>query len=118
MKCLLCPSNFENKKELFNHYLIYHNVDKDNWFFKKLLIKDNKEFLKNCIRCNEFLATKKDKAVHDFLKHYNDGKNIPFEERPLDIIKYPALTIYQIEFKKHKNLYSFYNSEKYVDEFL
>ena len=64
------------------------------------------------------MATKKEKAVHDFLKHYNDGKNIPFEERPLDIIKYPALTIYQIEFKKHKNLYSFYNSEKCVDECL
>ena len=64
------------------------------------------------------MATKNEKAVHDFLKHSNDGKNIPFEERPLDIIKYPALTIYQIEFKKHKNLYSFYNSEKCVDEFL
>ena len=64
------------------------------------------------------MATKNEKAVHDFLKHSNDGKNIPFEERPLDIIKYPALTIYQIEFKKHKNLYSFYNSEKCVVEFL
>ena len=112
MKCLLRSSNFENKQELFNHYLIYHNVDKNNWFFKKLFIKDNKAFLKNCIRCNEFLATKKEKAVHDFLKHYNDGKNIPFEERPLDIIKYPALTIYQIELR------TFYNSEVCVDEFL
>ena len=118
MKCLLCSSNFENKQELINHYLIYHNVDKNNWFFKKLFIKDNKAFLKNCIKCNEFLATKKEKAIHDFLKHYNDGKNILFEERSLDIIKYAALTIYQIEFKKHKNLYSFYNSEKCVDEFL
>ena len=43
---------------------------------------------------------KERKAAHDFLKHYNDGKNIPFEERTLDIIKYPALVIYQIEFKK------------------
>ena len=79
---------------MFNHYLIYHNIDKNNCFFKKLFIKDNKAFLKNCTRCNEFLATKKEKAVHDFLKHYNDFKNIPFEEKSLDIIKYPALTIY------------------------
>ena len=64
------------------------------------------------------MATKKEKAVHNFLKRYNDGKSILFEERPLDIIKYPALKIYKIEFKKHKNLYSFYNSEKWVDEFL
>ena len=28
------------------------------------------------------------------------------------------LVIYQIEYKKYKNLYSFYNSEKCVDEFL
>ena len=28
------------------------------------------------------------------------------------------LIIYQIEYKKYKNLYSFYNSEKCVDEFL
>ena len=66
MKFLLCSSNFENKQELFNHYLIYHNVEKKNWFFKKRFIEDNKAFLKNCIRCNEFLATKKEKAVHDF----------------------------------------------------
>ena len=62
--------------------------------------------------------SKKEKAVHDFLKHYDAGKNIPFEERPLDVIKYHALLIYQIEFKKHKHFYSFYNSEKCVDEFL
>ena len=32
-------------------------------------------------------------------------KNIPFEERPLDIVKYPALVIYQIEFKKQGPAY-------------
>ena len=54
MKCLLCSSNFENKQELIDHYLLYHNVDQNNCFFKKLFVKDNKAFLKNCIRCNEF----------------------------------------------------------------
>ena len=44
MKCLLYSSNFENKQELFNHYLIYHNVDKSNWFFKKLLLKIIRRF--------------------------------------------------------------------------
>ena len=52
------------------------------------------------------------------MKHCNDGKEIPFEERPLDIIRYPALTIYQIEYKKYSNLYPFYDSEKCVNEFL
>ena len=74
-------------------------------FFQKLFQSDNKAFLKNCIRCNQFLATQKEKAIHDFLKH-NDGKSIPFEEKLLDIIRYPAMTIYQIEFKKY-NSYPF-----------
>ena len=58
------------------------------------------------------------KAVHNFLKHYDDSKFIPFEEKPLDILKLPALTIYSIEFKKHQNFYDFYNSELCIDDFL
>ena len=100
MKCLLCSSNFENKQKLIDHYLQYHIVDQNNWFYRKRFVENNKAFLKNCITCNQFTTTKKQKAAHDFLKHYNDGKNIPFEERPLDIIKYPMLEIYQIEYKE------------------
>ena len=50
-----------------------------------------------------WLQKKKEKAIHNFLKHYKEGKDIPFEEKPLDIIKYPTLTIYQIEYKKYSN---------------
>ena len=52
------------------------------------------------------------------MKHYDDGKSIPFEEKALDILKYPALMIYSIEFQKHSDFYNFYNSEKCVDDFL
>ena len=118
MKCLLCSSKFQDEQKLIEHYLTYHNVDQNNWFFKKLFMKDNKAFLRNCIRRGEFLITKKEKAAHDFIKHYDNGKEIPFEGKPLDIIKLPALTIYKIEFKKYKNQYSFFNAEKCVDDFL
>ena len=118
MKCLLCSSVFENQKELLDHYVSYHNVDEKNWFFQKLFQSDNRAFLKNCLRCDRFLTTKKEKAVHDFLKHYNEGKEIHFEEKRLDIIRYPALLIYQIEYKKYSNHYSFFNSKKCVEEFL
>ena len=118
MKCLLCSSKFQDEQKLIEHHLTYHNVDQNNWFFKKLFMKDNKAFLRNCIRCGEFLITKKEKAAHDFIKHYDNGKEIPFEGKPLDIIKLPALTIYKIEFKKYKNQYSFFNAEKCVDDFL
>ena len=58
------------------------------------------------------------KAVPNFLEHYDDGKIIPFEEKPLDILKLPALTIYSIEFRKHQNFYDFYNSQLCIDDFL
>ena len=115
MKCLLCSSKFKDQKELLDHYLSYHNIDENNSFFQKLFQSNKKTLSKNCIRYNEFLATEKQKAVHDFLKHYDEGKNIPFEEKSLDIVRFPGLTIYYIECKKHSN---FYDSEKCVDDFL
>ena len=107
MKCLLCSSVFKNQKELLDHYLSYHNIVENNWFFQKLFQSDNKAFLKNCIRCNQFLATRKEKAIHDFLKHYNDGKSILFEEKPLDIIRYPALHFGSHYILPHKTIILF-----------
>ena len=118
MKCLLCSYKSDDQKKLIEHYLTYYNIDSKNWFFRKLFQSNSGLHLKNCVRCKEFLPTKKEKIQHDFLKHYNDGKEIPFEERPLDIIRYPALTIYQIEYMKYSNLYPFYDSEKCVNECL
>ena len=60
MKCLLCSSKFKDQKELFDRYLSYHNIDENNCFFQKLFQSNNKAFLKNCIRCNQFLATQKE----------------------------------------------------------
>ena len=118
MKCLLCSFKFKDQKDFLNHYVTYHNVDENNFFFQTSFQIKDKSVLKHCLRCDEFLVTDKHKAVHNFLKHYEDGKTIPFEEKPLDILKLPALTIYSIEFRKHQNFYDFYNSELCVDDFL
>ena len=56
--------------------------------------------------------------IRQFIKHYEDSKSIPFEEKPVDILRLPALTIYSIEYSKYKDFYNFYNSEDYVDDFL
>ena len=111
-------SKFKDQKDLLNHYVTYHNVDENNWFFQKLFQIKDKTLLKRCLRCDKFLVTEKQKAVQKFLKHYEDGKTISFEEKPLDVLKLPALTIYSIEFRKHQNFYDFYNSELCVDDFL
>ena len=118
MKCLLCSSKFKDQKALLDHYLSYHNIDENNWFFQKLFQTKNKVLLKNCVRCSEFLTTEKHKATHDFLEHYKEGNDIPFEEKPLDISKFPNLLIYSIEFQKHSDFYNFYNPDKCVDDFL
>ena len=63
------------------------------------------------MRCNEFLTTDKHKSVHNFLKHYDEGKDIPVEDKPIEISRFPGLKIYSIKFKKHKYFYDFFNSE-------
>ena len=111
MKCLLCSSKFKDQKDLLNHYVTYHNVDENNWFFQKLFQIKDKRLLKRCLRCDKFLETEKQKTVHNFVKHYEDDKTIPYEEKPLDVLRLASLMIYSIEFRKHQIFYDFYNSE-------
>ena len=86
--------------------------------FSKIISNKKQSFLKNCVRCNEFITTDRPKRVHDFLMYYDEGKSIPFEEKPIDIARYLGLKIYSIEFKKYSSFYNFYDSEKCVDDFL
>ena len=118
MKWLLCSSAFENQEDLLRHYIDYHNVDENNLFFQKLFQIKNKTVLKRCVRDEEFLTTDKHKSVHNFLKHYDEGKNILFENKPIDILRFNGLTIYSVEFQKHKDFYNFFNSAEVVDDFL
>ena len=52
------------------------------------------------------------------MKHYDEGKDIPFEDKAIDILRFPGFTIYSIECQKHKDFYDFFNSEEVVDDFL
>ena len=78
---------------------------------------ENGYFCKGCCRCGEFLVSRKDRASHNFLKHYPEGEVKPVEEKPIKIIKNGDIT-YQISFEEHKNKYNFYNAQKVVDELL
>ena len=118
MKCLLSSSKFNDQQELLNHYVNFHHVDENNWFFQKLFQIKDTSVLKSCLRCDEFILNDKHRRIHNFLKHYDDGKTQPFEEKLLAVKRISALTIYSIEFNKHKNSYNFYNSEACVDDFL
>ena len=52
------------------------------------------------------------------MKHYDEGEIIPFGDKPTDILRFNGLTIYSVEFQKHKDFYNFFNSEEVVDDFL
>ena len=118
MKCLLCNFKSNETKEVKNHYLNFHNVDRNNVFFKRLFEDQNKVFYRRrCLRCNEFLPTTKFKSYHDFLKHYSSGKNV-IEKKPLTVTSICNVTKFEISHQEHSTHYDFYNSESLVDEFL
>ena len=120
MKCLLCKFNAKNKLEIEKHYINFHNVDKENNYFKKLLEKNNDVFVgERCSRCDEFIPTAEYKKSHNFLKHYKDGKELISDEKPISVVEIGNnIRKYEIKFNEHSSYYDFFNSEKVVDEFL
>ena len=83
MKCFLWDFKSNDLENVRKHYLDFHNVDRNNHFFKKLFKKQNKSFSwKKCVRCDEFLPNSRYEVIPDFLVHYEAGKGV-FEEKPL-----------------------------------
>ena len=119
MRCLLCSSIFDNDEELIEHYITYHKIDPNNRFFQKLF-QSNKNFpvFLKCLRYDDFLTNSYFKIKHDFLKHYNEGYNDLFEDKPVDIEKTADLLQFEITVNKHGDYYDFENSEEVVDDFL
>ena len=100
-------------------YVIYHKVDENNRFFQKLFQPSkNTSVFRKCLRCDDFLTTSNYKVKHDFLKHYEEGRDIVFEEKPLDIIKTNSILKYEITINKFGEYYDFENAEEVADEFL
>ena len=120
MKCLLCKFNSKNKLEVEKYYINFHNVDKENNYFKKLLKENNDVFVgERCSKCNEFIPTAEYRKSHNFLKHYKDGKELISDEKPISIVEIGNnIRKYEIKYSEHSSYYDFFNSEKVVDDFL
>ena len=120
MNCLLCNFKSKNKSEIENHYINFHNVDKENNYFKKLLTNKNDVFVgERCQKCNEFIPTAEYKKSHNFLKHYKDGKDLIFDEKPISVVEIgKSIKKYEIKYSDHSSFYDFFNSQKLVDDFL
>ena len=118
MSCLLCSSSFDNNEELIEHNITYHKIDQNNRLFEKLFQSNkNCSLFRKCLRCDDFLTTSDFKIKHDFLKHYNEGYNDLFEDKPVDVEKTGNL-IFEITVNKHDDYYDFENSEEVADDFL
>ena len=120
MKCLLCKFNTNDKNQLKNHYLKYHNVDKNNLFFKKLIDqKNNAIYGRKCKNCNDFIFS--NKTVHDFLKHYDRGfmESIDLNvDKPMNVTKIGDIQKFEITFKEHSSDYDFFDSVSVVEDIL
>ena len=124
MKCLLCEYKTNNKNQLKEHYIKYHNVDENNSFFKKVIDQKKKIYSGKCNYCHEFVLNKPN---HDFLKHYEKGLSIDFNDdgddnadldKPINIMDTPAIKKFEITFKEHSSFYDFFDSVAVVDSFL
>ena len=118
MRCLLYNFLSSNKEAVKEHYISYHRIDLKNYFFNCLFNFEYAYLCKECFRCGEFLVTKEERASHNFLNHYELGKETPTEEKPVKIINNGELIIYQISYNEHKQYYDFYDVERIVDELL
>ena len=118
MKCVLC--NYEsNLNDLKEHYLNNHNVDENNFFFKKL-INQNENIIhcKKCNYCNEFVLHKPN---HDFLKHYGRGFSTDAaadDDLPVTMTIVGDIRKLEITFKEHSSDYDFFDPIAVVDSFL
>ena len=118
MKCLLCSSNVYYV-HLVQHYIDYHKVDLSDKCFQKLLQPQKQQSIfYNCLRCGDFLTPTSYKVKHDFLKHYEQGQDTLFEDKPLDIINNHQILKYKISAIKFGEYYDFNNSDGVVDDFL
>ena len=124
MKCLLCDYKNNNKQELKEHYVKYHNINEDNLFFKKVINQDKNVVIhrRKCNYCNQYVFI--NKADHDFLKHY--GKGLPIDgddsssssSRPVNVSIVGDVRKIEITFKEHSSYYDFFDSVAVVDSFL
>ena len=119
MKCLLCSASFDSNERLIEHYVEYHKVARNNMFFQKLFQRSKKgSIFRKCLWCGDFLSAENFKVKHDFLKHYADGDSVPFEDKPIEIVKTRNISKYEISVNKHADYHDSGSAQHVVDDFL
>ena len=105
----------EALENLRKHYISYHSIDENNYYFKQLFLPSNSS--KKSDRCNiEFKNCAVNKN-NKFVYHYHQvrGRQVN-EQLPMNIVKLGPTTQYRINFDQHEK-YDFFD-ESIVNEFL
>ena len=122
MICLLCDYTTNDVDNIKKHYLVFHKINENNYFFKEMvlemLLNQNSVLNTECIRCGCFISTVQHKTSHNFLKHYIDGERKPAELKPIDVVEKDGLISFSISYDKYSDEYNFFNSEELVEDFL
>ena len=69
MKCLCCEQTFADQLSLKNYCVNFHNVDKNNHFFKKNLLGPKFFHRESVFYCDYFCISQSDEKSHNFLSH-------------------------------------------------
>lgn len=117
--CLLCYQEYKANNIISQqpHYENFHSVNKNNYFYYNLFEKDRNDFIPNkCVRYDYFLLNCSDNF--NFFQHYQQGGNLQFESRPINIKRYDRLVYYSFPDDDHHEFHSFFDSEKTVRNFI
>ena len=82
MKCLCCNQSLADQFSLKKHFITWHEVD-ENYFFWKLFMRDKFFVPRKCFRCDYFCLNKRDEKNHNFLTHYQMGGRQHIEDKHL-----------------------------------
>ena len=118
MKCLPCIQEFIQESVLIKHYIDYHSIDEQDFFFEKLFTPDTNK--KTCQICNETFKNCRTKKNHMFLYHYRKYKHMGGNRTtafPINVLERGSITYFSINFVQHKKFYDFF-SGGIVDAFL
>ena len=63
MKCLCCGKVFDDESLLEEHYVTFHNVGENNYFFKKLFTRGSAFVPRKCFRCQHFRFNRRGKKI-------------------------------------------------------
>lgn len=60
--------------------------------------------LHKCLHHTDFLSTEHFKVKHGFLEHQNDRKDVPFEDKPIDLSKHWNIVTCEIWVNSLRNM--------------